>query len=215
MKKAALVACVCIGCGDGASAGGDVGAPSDVGQAAESTTAPAPAGDPLAGAVVGRGQLVAVSPDFPKLGGSWEAKAGTCPGQPVLIIEAEEGGAGAVIVLRLPEEGVVPGTYPVYVPGDSVVPVPGALAAVQLYQTTGSFGFRALSGGVELDEVGDRLSGRLTLNLDEVSVDTSATLFGAFEGIPVGQFDDGTCAPAGADSKTVGGERTAGTPAAG
>ena len=93
-------------------------------------------------------------------------------------------GLGTALLVRMPE-GDPLGTYPVVAADADFPAAPVALIAVQAFQSPDAFGFQAYAGELELSAFGDRVSGRFTSTLREISIDMLTHYVGVFEGLSI------------------------------
>ena len=161
------------------------------------------------------GRLVVESAGDFDLNGAWEAHAGLCEEVGVIEIYAGPSGLRSAVLLRMPE-GEPLGKYPVVAADADFPDAPAALIAVQGFAEPEAFGLQAFSGELEVTAFGERVSGRFTSTLREISVDMLTQYVGVFEGVSVEPLSarycealrDSTLAPSDtvADASTDGGQ---------
>jgi hypothetical protein len=129
-----------------------------------------------------RGRLVAQSAGDHDITGSWRTTAGLCDQEGTLEIYAGPQGFSTALLLYLPEEDRV-GEYPVVAASAAPPDAPAALIAVQAFADPDAYGFQAYHGLLELTEFGEKVSGRFTSTLREISTDILTHYVGVFQGI--------------------------------
>lgn len=162
---------------------------------ATSGTTKAAGGNPPSG--------VAAMPDFPAaspgvmhlasaapgtLTSAAPAKAGLCEQPAVLLVQSNQAGVGALLVLALPAAAARVGRYPVSysMTGPAKLPAaPAAQLAIQQVTQQGVLGFQALEGNVELYGLGAKVSGRFQVTLREINSERLERVAGTFSEVPV------------------------------
>jgi hypothetical protein len=148
------------------------------------------------------GRLVAVSDgDFP-INGAWRAEAGICLPFGTLELYTDDLTNGTVIVLHFPDSQVA-GTYTVLPADTGLSEERIARVGAQVFRADQeAFGFRAVSGHLELSEQDGHLSGRFQSTLSEIQTELLTRYVGVFLRVPLRALPDHYCA-AMADSLRV------------
>lgn len=140
-----------------------------------------------------RGYLVATGAGMYALDGAWEAQAQMCEDPPMLEVLAEQPGIGTLVLLQLPSDGERLTDYPVAIVEQGAPDPPASQIGVQTFQQGGAHGFQAMEGSVSVYGFDERISGRFTVILREISSNDLQKYAGVFHGIPVAHMSDAEC----------------------
>jgi len=140
-----------------------------------------------------RGYLVATGAGMYALDGAWEAQAQMCEDPPMLEVLAEQPGIGTLVLLQLPSDGERLTDYPVALVEQGAPDPPASQIGVQTFQQGGAHGFQAMEGSVSVYGFDERISGRFTVILREISSNDLEKYAGVFHGIPVAHMSDAEC----------------------
>lgn len=140
-----------------------------------------------------RGYLVAAGAGVYALDGAWEAQAQMCEDPPMLEVLAEQPGIGTLVLLQLPPADARLTDYPVAMVEQGAPDPPASQIGVQTFQHGGAHGFQAMEGSVSIYGFDERISGRFTVVLREISSNDLQKYAGVFHGIPVAHMSEAEC----------------------
>jgi hypothetical protein len=141
----------------------------------------------------GRTRLAAVGVGAHEFAGSWEVRGGRCDDPHLVQLLTDDPTVGVLILVRLPQ-GDVPERFPVL--ADSVFPPATARLAVRVSRGRSAFAYAGVEGEVEMARAGERVSGKFTVTLREIAMETTTLAAGAFRDVEIGPLPDEECAMA-------------------
>ncbi len=140
-----------------------------------------------------RGYLVARGAGMYELDGAWEAQAQMCEDPAMLEVLAEQPGIGTLVLLQLPPADARLTDYPVAIVEQGAPDPPASQIGVQTFQRGGAHGFQAMEGSVSVYGLDERISGRFTVILREISSNDLQKYAGVFHGVPVAHMSEAEC----------------------
>ena len=122
----------------------------------------------------------------------WEAEAGVCATAYNMELYAEDDSSGTVIVAYYPD-GDLEGTYPISLVDSVVIGERAALVGVQIFREREAFGFQAIDGSLEIQAVGEKLTGRFTATVQEVQSQVLTRYVGVFGNVELRDLSSEYC----------------------
>lgn len=119
----------------------------------------------------------------------WPARGGRCqdPSLIVVVAEEEQGVGGASLLVRVPSQDTLAGTYPVVEPDSAEFPeAPAARLGMQFLLIRRADAYQAVDGAVDVTDV-DRshVSGRFAVTLRHIGDEHLSRAAGVFDHVPV------------------------------
>jgi hypothetical protein len=138
------------------------------------------------------GALVGQSAGPYDLDASWPGSAGICADPSLLEVLAARSGDGAILLLELPAATERVTEYPIVRSDGGLPDAPAAQIGVQLLGGA-AVAFEGYAGSVELSRLGDRVSGRFAVTLQEVTTGRAVKYAGVFERLRVDSLPADRC----------------------
>lgn len=138
--------------------------------------------------------------------GEWRATVGSCDEPSLFQVTVNEPAIGVLALVQPAPDGETLGSYPIRSVENALPAAPGAQIGVHSLEQSDPVALVAVSGQVELTEVGTRVSGRAAVVMMEITSQRRTGLALAFLGLPLAPLSDEECALAAPppDSAAVG-----------
>jgi hypothetical protein len=138
------------------------------------------------------GRLVVVSAGDFTMDGVWQAEAGICATANDMELYAEDDSSATLIVAYFPG-GDLEGSYAISLVDSVEVGERAALVGVQIFHEREAFGFQAIDGSLEIQVVGEELTGRFTATVQEVQTQVLTRYVGVFSNVELRELSAEYC----------------------